>query len=69
MLGAKGTRHERGACGANGAAPSAATRDEVMKQVLASDVLSIVRRRVDVDEIELFRSCDLKRGGMFWGSA
>ena len=35
MLGAKGTRHGRGACGANGAAPSAATRDEVMESLLA----------------------------------
>ena len=33
MLGAKSTCHERGACGANEAAPSAATRDEVVKPV------------------------------------
>ena len=31
MLGAKSTCHGRGACGANGAAPSAATRNEVTK--------------------------------------
>ena len=36
MLGANSTCHERGACGANGAAPSAATRDEVMKPPLRS---------------------------------
>ena len=36
MLGAHSTCHGWGACGANGAAPSAATRDEVMKPVLGT---------------------------------
>ena len=34
VLGANSTRHVGGACGANGAAPSAATRDEVMEPPL-----------------------------------
>ena len=45
MLGAKSTRHECGACGANGAAPSAATRDEAMKvDANEKDLLESVER-------------------------
>ena len=36
MLGTKNTCHVEGACGANGAAPSAATRDEVLIRLYES---------------------------------
>ncbi len=40
-LGAKSTCNERGACGANGAAPSAATRGEVAKPVLGPGAYAV----------------------------
>ena len=65
MLGAKSTRHECGACGANGAAPSAATRDEAMKPHYARATFRKDRRlniRLSSKDLEAIQKRALEEG-------